>query len=84
MATQQTHTDSHDHDSTNQGYDEAVNRVDENGISEADADDIIELQRESTVDGNPTLTPSPTAHDDEDPSALDESNIAGMAPTQNM
>lgn len=70
-------------DPTDAGYDEAVNQLDENGISEADADAVIEMQRESTPDGNPTLTPSPTAREDEDPSALDESNIAGEAPTQN-
>lgn len=70
-------------DPTDAGYDEAVDQLDENGISEADADAVIEMQRESTPDGNPTLTPSPTAREDEDPSALDESNIAGEAPTQN-
>lgn len=70
-------------DPTDVGYDEAVDQLDENGISEADADAVIEMQRESTPDGNPTLTPSPTAREDEDPSALDESNIAGEAPTQN-
>lgn len=70
-------------DPTDAGYDEAVGQLDENGISEADADAVIEMQRESTPDGNPTLTPSPTAREDEDPSALDESNIAGESPTQN-
>lgn len=71
-------------DPTNAGYDEAVLRDAEGGLSEADADEVIEMQRESTPDGNPTLTPSPTARDDEDPTALDESNIAGEAPTQSV
>lgn len=69
-------------DVTDKGYDEAVNNGAEGGFDEVDVDDLIEAERENTIDGIPTLTPSPTAHDDEDPSALDESNVAGESPIQ--
>lgn len=69
-------------DVTDKGYDEAVNNGVEGGFDEVDVDDLIEAERENTIDGIPTLTPSPTAHDDEDPTALDESNVAGESPSQ--
>lgn len=71
-------------DSTDAGYDEAVKHDPEGGFAVADIDDMIETERENAIGGVPTLTPSPTARDDEDPTALDESNVAGEAPTQNM
>lgn len=71
-------------DSTDAGYDETVANDPIGGFEEADMDDLIEADRENTPDGIPTLTPSPTARSDEDPSALEESNIAGEAPTQNI
>jgi hypothetical protein len=71
-------------DSTDAGYDETVANDPVGGFEEADMDDLIEADRENTPDGIPTLTPSPTARSDEDPSALEESNIAGEAPTQNV
>ena len=73
-------SDSSQKDSTNAGYDEAVHTLDDRGIETVDTDELIELQRESTVDSVPTLTPSPTARDDEDPTAFDETNIAGINP----
>lgn len=69
-------------DKTNQGYDDTVKNDPNGGLDEVDMDDLIESARENTVAGVATLTPSPTARDDEDPSALDESNIAGEAPAQ--
>lgn len=69
-------------DRTDKGYDEAVQHDPAGGLEEIDVDDLIEAERENTIDGIPTLTPSPTAHDDEDPSALDESNVAGESPSQ--
>ena len=71
-------------DPTDAGYDEAVKHDPEGGFAVADIDDMIETERENAIGGVATLTPSPTARDDEDPSALDESNVAGEAPTQNM
>lgn len=61
-------------------YDKAVQTADDGGLPEIDVDDIIAQEREQTVDGIATLTPSPTARDDEDPSAFDESNVAGFTP----
>jgi hypothetical protein len=54
----------------------------ERGMDEVDTDDLVEQVREQADGDVPTLTPSPTARTDEDPSALPESNIAGMAPVQ--
>ena len=54
----------------------------ERGMNEVDTDELIEQVREQADGDVPTLTPSPTARTDEDPSALPESNIAGMAPVQ--
>ncbi|XID74159.1 hypothetical protein ACF3NA_06215 [Alkanindiges sp. WGS2144] len=71
-------------DPTDVGYDETVANDPVGGFAEADVDDLLEMERENTPDGVPTLTPSPTARSDEDPSALEESNVAGEAPTQNM
>lgn len=71
-------------DSTDIGYDETVANDPVGGFAEADMDDLLEIERENAEGGVPTLTPSPTARDDEDPTALDESNVAGEAPTQNM
>ena len=71
-------------DPTDIGYDETVANDPVGGFAEADMDDLLEIERENAEGGVPTLTPSPTARDDEDPTALDESNVAGEAPTQNM
>ena len=71
-------------DPTDAGYDEAVKHDPEGGFAVADVDDMLETERENAIGGVPTLTPSPTARDDEDPTALDESNVAGEAPTQSM
>jgi hypothetical protein len=70
-------------DSTDAGYDETVANDPVGGFAEADMDDLIETERENMEGGVPTLTPSPTARADEDPTALAESNVAGEAPTQN-
>lgn len=71
-------------DPTDAGYDEAVKHDPEGGFAVADVDDMLETERENAIGGVPTLTPSPTARDDEDPTALDESNVAGEAPTQSV
>ena len=71
-------------DPTDAGYDEAVKHDPAGGFEVADVDDMLETERENAIGGVPTLTPSPTARDDEDPTALDESNVAGEAHTQNM
>ena len=69
-------------DPTAAGYDEAVQTDDGRGLSLLDSDDLSEAAREQAPGEVPTLTPSPTARTDEDPSALPESNIAGEAPVQ--
>lgn len=71
-------------DPTDAGYDEAVKHDPEGGFAVADVDDMLETERENAIGGVPTLTPSPTARDDEDPTVLDESNVAGEAPTQSV
>ncbi len=73
-----------EYDATDAGYDDTVANDPVGGFAEADMDELVEMERENTPDSIPTLTPSPTARDDEDPSALEESNVAGEAPTQNM
>lgn len=71
-------------DPTDIGYDETVANDPVGGFAEADTDELIESERENMEGGVPTLTPSPTARADEDPTALAESNVAGEAPTQSM
>lgn len=72
-------------DSTDAGYDETVANDPVGGLEEMDIDDLIDTPAEELeeITGLETATPSPTAREDEDPSALPESNIAGEAPTQN-
>lgn len=69
-------------DPTDAGYDEAVHTDDGRGLGLLDGDDLTETLRENAPGDVPTLTPSPTARTDEDPSALPESNIAGESPVQ--
>lgn len=73
-------------DSTDVGYDATVANDPVGGFEEVDIDELIDTSEEELeeITGLMTSTPSPTAREDEDPSALPESNIAGEAPTQDM
>ncbi|WP_026470813.1 hypothetical protein [Alkanindiges illinoisensis] len=73
-------------DSTDAGYDETVANDPVGGLEEMDIDDLIDTNEEELeeITGLATSTPSPTAREDEDRSALPEANVAGEVPAQDM